>query len=155
MKILDKVDILDNIITCTIKAEYNDPLTTEEEQEIETLHDYIRKLKFSDITFSANIDMSSGVPVVATDASADTVAVSLSNMLPKEYVVDENLEIKFSLDVSRIANSELSTKISTKALMGQAKVAVFISCIKSEISDILTQMRSDDNDFEGENETNM
>lgn len=155
MKILDKVEILDNIITCTIKAEYNDPLTTEEEQEIETLHDYIRKLKFSDITFSANIDMSSGVPIVATAASADTVAVSLSNMLPKEYVVDEKLEIKFSLDVSRIANSELSTKISTKALMGQAKAAVFISCIKSEISDILTQMRSDDNDFEGENETNM
>ncbi len=155
MKILDKVEIIDNIITCTLKAEYNDPPTIEEEQEIETLHDYIRKLKLSEIDFTANIDMSTGMPIVAADASESTIAVSLPTILPKEYIVDENLEIKFSLDVSRIPASDLTADLNTQILMGQARAAVFAAKVKEKISEILTQMRTEDNGFEGETEINL
>lgn len=149
MKILNKVEILDNIITCVIKAEYNNPLTTEEEQEIETLHDYIRKLKFSEIDFSGDIDMSTGMPIVAKVSTVDTIKVALPSILPKEYVIDENLEIKFSLDVTRIPDSELTGKLDTKILMGQARAAVFNYKVSEKIAEILSQMRKEDNDFEG------
>lgn len=153
MKIVNQIEILDNIITCTIKADYNNPLTSEEEQEIETLHDYIRKLKFSDIDFTADIDMSTGMPIVAAAATVDTVKVTLPAVANKVYVIDENLEIKFSLDVTRISDSELVDKLDTKILMGQARAAVFVNKVEEKISEILTQMRKENNDFEGETET--
>ncbi len=37
--------------------------------------------------------------------------------------------------------------------MGQAKIAVFAFRVKEKISEILQQMRSEDNDFEGAVET--
>ena len=77
MKLVNVVDIHNNIITCTIKAEYNNPLTSEEEQEIETLHDYVRKLKFADIDFQADIDMSTGMPIVTASSTPDTVKITL------------------------------------------------------------------------------
>ena len=153
MKIVNQIEILDNIITCTIKADYNNPLTSEEEQEIETLHDYIRKLKFSDIDFTADIDMSTGMPIVAAAATVDMVKVTLPAVANKVYVIDENLEIKFSLDVTRISDSELVDKLDTKILMGQARAAVFVNKVEEKISEILTQMRKENNDFEGETET--
>lgn len=153
MKFLRDVTINDNIITYSLKADYNDPLTSEEEQEIETLHDYIRKVKLSEIDFVGDIDISTGMPIVAETATDDTVTVTLGNVSPKEYVVDENLDIRFSLDVSRIHDAELTEKLNTKVLLGQAKIAVFGARVEEKIKEILEQMRSEDNDFEGIEET--
>lgn len=152
MKFLKDITIKDNVITYSLKADYNNPLTSEEEQEIETLHDYIRKIKFADIDFSADIDMSTGMPIVADTATDETVEVNLGNVSPKEYVLDENLDIEFSLDVSRIHDTELTEKLNTKILLGQAKIAVFGAKVEKRISEILNQMRIEDNDFEGVNE---
>lgn len=153
MKLVRDISIKDNIITYSLRAEYNDPPTSEEEQEIETLHDYIRKIKLSDIDFAANVDMSTGMPVVANTKTDETVEVALSNVSPKEYVVDENLDIRFSLDVSRIHDAELTEKLNTKVLLGQAKIAVFGAAVEAAVKKILDQMRSENNDFEGSEET--
>ena len=153
MKFLKDITIHDNVITYSLRADYNNPLTSEEEQEIETLHDYIRKVKLSDIDFSGDIDMSTGMPIVAETATDDTVTVALGNVSPKEYVLDENLDIRFSLDVSRIHDTELNEKLNTKVLLGQAKIAVFGAKVEAKIKEILEQMRSEDNDFEGTEET--
>lgn len=155
MKLIKDISVKDNIITYRLKAEYNDPLTSVEEQEIETFHDYIRKVKFAEIDFTGNVDMSTGMPIVAETAGEDTAEVKLDNVSPKEYVVDENLDIEFSLDVSRIHDAELNEKLNTKVLMGQAKIAVFGARVEAKIADILNEMRSEDNDFEGVNETVM
>lgn len=153
MKFLRDVTINDNIITYSLKADYNDPLTSEEEQEIETLHDYIRKVKLSEIDFVGNIDISTGMPIVAETATDDTVTVTLGNVSPKEYVVDENLNIRFSLDISRIHDAELTERLNTKVLLGQAKIAVFGARVEAKVKGILDQMRTEDNDFEGVEET--
>ena len=71
----------------------------------------------------------------------------------REYVVDDILNIEFSIDVSRIHDSEVTTEIPSKILVGQAKIAVFAFRLKEKISDILQQMRKEDNNFEGANET--
>ncbi len=158
MKFLENTVIENNIITYRLKADYNDPLTSDEEQEIETLHDYIRKFRFVDIDFSANIDMSTGMPIVVPDSAAVSGGatlekVSVGAVSPKEYVVDDKLDIEFSIDVSRIFDGEVTTGIPSKILMGQAKIAVFAYRLKEKISDILDRMRSEDNDFEGSEET--
>lgn len=153
MKFLKDISIQGNVITYRLKADYNEPLTSEEEQEIETLHDYIRKVKLSDIDFVGDVDMSTGMPIVAQTATDDTVTVVLANVSPKEYVLDEKLDIRFSLDVSRIHDTELSEKLNTKVLLGQAKIAVFGAKVEAKIKEILEQMRSEDNDFEGIEET--
>lgn len=153
MKFLRDVTINDNIITYSLKADYNDPLTSEEEQEIETLHDYIRKVKLSEIVFVGYVDISTGMPIVAEIETDDTVTVTLGNVSPKEYVVDENLDIRFSLDISRIHDAELTEKLNTKVLLGQAKIAVFGARVEAKVKGILDQMRTEDNDFEGVEET--
>lgn len=158
MKFLENTVIENNIITYSLKADYNDPLTSDEEQEIETLHDYIRKVKFVNIDFTANVDMSTGMPIVVSDSAAASGGttlekVSVGAVSPKEYVIDDKLDIEFSIDVSRIFDGEVTTAIPSKILMGQAKIAVFAFRLKEKISAILEQMRSEDNDFEGANET--
>ncbi len=158
MKFLENTVVENNIIIYSLTATYHDPLTSEEEQEIETLHDYIRKVKFTDINFAANVDMSTGMPIVVADSevtedSTGLTMVSVGAVSPREYVVDDTLDIKFSLDVSRIFDSEVSEAIPSKILVGQAKIAVFAFRIKEKISEILKQMRDEDNNFEGVNET--
>lgn len=171
MKFLENTNVENNVITYQLKASYNDPLTSEEEQEIETLHDYIRKVKFNEIDFSANVDMSTGMPIVVADTEAGgetpeptespkaiegasgLTMVSVGAVSPREYVIDDTLNIEFSIDVTRIFDSEVSDAIPTKILVGQAKIAVFAYRLKEKISEILKQMRTEDNDFEGANET--
>ncbi len=119
MKFLEKTEIENNVITYRLKAAYNDPLTSDEEQEIETLHDYIRKIKFSDIDFTADVDMSTGMPIVAPSGGGDDsglVRVSVGAVSPREYVIDDNLDIEFSIDVSRIFDNEIGGAISSKSL---------------------------------------
>lgn len=70
---------------CTVKADYNNPLTTEEEQKTEALHDYVRTPDLSEIEFKAYVDMVSGAPTVVSSSSGSTVEVKLPKILKKEY----------------------------------------------------------------------
>lgn len=150
----EKIDIENNIVRYSLKAKYNEDLTDDEVIEIETLHDYVRKIRFADIDFTANITMDSGTPTVTEDEAGDTVVeVSLGKVAPKEYILDENLEIVFSVDAGRINESDLNNVLTTKPIVSQARIAVFQAKIKEHISDILNEMRSEDNAFENESET--
>ncbi len=154
MNLYEKTDIDNNIARYVLKAKYNEEPTDEELMEIEMLHDYIRKLKFAEIDFTANIDMSSGTPVVTDAEAGDTVAeVSLGKIAAKEYVLDENFEVSFSVDTSRIPDSELNDTIKTKTIASQAKIAVFRAKLKEKVVEILNEIRNEDNSFEQETET--
>ena len=144
----------ENVVKDILRAKYNEELTDDETMEIETLHDYVRKIKFTDIDFTANVKMDSDTPTVTEDEVSDTVVeVSLGKVAPKEYILDENLNIMFSIDATRINDSELNSILTTKPLVSQAKIAVFQSKIKEKITEILTEMRNEDNTFEKESET--
>ena len=81
------------------------------------------------------------------------VEVSLGKIAPKEYVLDENLSIEFSIDAGRIADAELNDILTTKPLVSQAKIAVFQAKLKEKLVEILGDIRKEDNDFEQETET--
>ncbi len=153
MKFNEKIDAEHGVVKYSLKAVYNTTLTDDESMEIETLHDYVRKIKFSDIDFTANIIMSGGKPCVTEDNTGETVIeVSLGKVVPKEYVLDENLNIEFSIDSSRIVDSEINDVLNTKALISQAKIAVFQHRIKETIVKLLETARNEDNSFEQESE---
>ena len=154
MNFSEKIDIENNIVKYSIKAKYNEELTDEEAMEIETLHDYVKKIKFSEIDFTANISMDSGTPAVTDAEESDTVVeVSLGKIAPKEYVLDETLDIQFSVDAGRISDAEVNDVLTTKPLVSQAKIAVFQAQIKEKIIAILAEIRNEDNAFEQETET--
>ena len=173
MKFYEKIDIEHNIVKYVLKAKYNDELTDEEIMEIETLHDYVKKIKLSDIDFSANITMVSGIPtVVATDeeptvvnetenetskgetgTSETVVKMSIGKVAAKEYILDENLEITFSVDAERVSDLEVNEVLTSKSLVSQAKVAIFQAKVKEKIQSILDEMRNEDNTFEQETES--
>lgn len=154
MNFYEKTDIDNNIVRYLLQAKCNEELTDEESMETETLHDYVRKIKFSEIDFTANVDMSSGTPVVTEAEAGDTVVeVALGKIAPKEYLLDENLEIKFSVDAGRIPGSELNDVLKTKTLVSQAKIAVFQAKVKEKLLELLDEMRNENNSFEQETET--
>ncbi len=155
MKFNEKIDTEQNVVKYSLTASYNDILTDEESMEIETLHDYIRKVKFADINFTANVTMIDGKPTITEDEVSDTVAEVALTVAPKEYVLDENLDIQFSIDSSRISDTEVNDILKTKALVSQAKIAVFQSKIKKEILRLLDEARNEDNSFEKETEVIM
>lgn len=154
MNFNEKIDIENNIVKYAITAKYNEELTDEEMMEIETLHDYVRRIKFSEIDFTANVSMDSGTPAVTDAEESDTVVeVSLGKIAPKEYVLDETLDIQFSVDAGRISDAEINDVLTTKPLVSQAKIAVFQAKLKEKIVEILGDIRKEDNDFEQETET--
>ena len=154
MNFYEKIDIENNIVKYVIRAKYNEELTDDETMEIESLHDYIHKVNFADIDFTANITMINGTPTVTEDnVSESVVEVSLGKIYPKEYVLDENFDVSFSIDAGRISDSEINSVLTTKSLASQAKIAVFQAKIKERITEILDELRTQDNDFEKESET--
>ena len=156
MKFNEKTDTENNIVKYSLSAEYNDVMTDEECLEVETLHDYIRKIKFNDIDFTANVEIIDGKPSVTEEIASDTVVeVTLGKVPAKEYILDENLNIEFSIDASRIADSELNSVLTSKSLVSQAKIAVFQYKVKEVILKKLNEARKEDNSFEQESEVIM
>ncbi|KAI4445096.1 hypothetical protein C823_007602 [Eubacterium plexicaudatum ASF492] len=154
MNLKEKITIENNIVKYEIKAQYNDELTAEEELEIETLHDYIRKIRFSDIDFTANITLDNGTPIITDDNISETVVeISLGKVPEKEYILDENLNIVFSIDSGRVSDAEINDVLNSKPLVSQAKMAVFQFRILEKIKELLAAARNEDNDFEKETET--
>ena len=153
MNLKEKITIENDIVKYEIKAQYNEELTGDEELEIETLHDYTRKIRFSDIDFTANVTIHNGTPsVTEEDISESVVEVSLGKVSEKEYILDENLNIIFAIDSRRITDAEINNVLNSKPLVSQAKIAVFQSKIKEKIKDLLAAARNEDNDFEKESE---
>ena len=145
MNLKEKITIENNIVKYQIKAQYNEELTADEELEIETLHDYIRKIKFSDIDFTANVTVNNGTPIVTEDdINETTVEISLGKVPEKEYVLDENLNIVFSIDSGRVSDAEINNVLNSKPLISQAKIAVFQSKIKEKIKELLTEARNEE-----------
>lgn len=155
MKFNEKINTEHNVVKYSLTAAYNEELTDDEMMEIETLHDYIRKIRFTDIDFTANITMNNDKPIVTEDEPSDTVVEVSLTVASKEYILDENLDIQFSIDASRIADAEVNNILKTKALVSQAKIAVFQSKIKEEVLRLLAEARNEDNSFEQETEVIM
>lgn len=81
--------------------------------------------------------------------------MELKNFSPKSYILDENLDITFSLDSLRISDTELGLVFNTKDILAQARISLLKTRIKEFIELKLQDMRDSYNSFEGEDSNTL
>lgn len=153
MKINQKDSILENIVSTDISVEVLGTSDLTEEQELELLHNFTRTIEFNKIQFKANMKIDDGNKPIVTVEEADkesVVEITITDLINKQYPVDENLHITFSIDSTKIPDSELNEVMDTKEKMAQAKVVLFAEKIREAISEKLIEIRGLSNKFEGE-----
>ena len=155
MKLNVKNTIEDNVITVDISVSSLGTSTSTSEEEKNTLADFPRSVRFSDVNFSANIKLDSNGDPIVTDEEADDstiVTVELKNIINKEYPINADLNISMPFDVSKISSTETNTLLDTVEKVGKAYAVVFATKVQEEIAKKLAEVRSLNTKFEGESE---
>lgn len=155
MKLNIKKTIEENIISVSINVSELGTTTSVQTEELALLHDFPRSIRYSDITFTGNMKLdTNGDPVITSDSVDGTTVeeITISNLINREYSIDENLAITMSFDVTKIPTSELTTVFDTAEKLGKARAELFSVKIQEEIGKKLTELRSLNTKFEGETE---
>lgn len=153
LNISKKID--ENIITVDITVAELGTSDTSSDMEKDMLHDFVRRIEYSKIQFKANMKIDSNGDPIVTDEEADEttiVSVELKDLINKSFVVDENLHIPFSIDVTKIPDTELSVIFDSVEKVGKAKAELFATKIQEEIGKKLAEIRALSTKFEGETE---
>lgn len=156
MKLNVSKKIEDNIVSVNITVAELGTTSSVQDEERNLLADFPRSVKYSDVNFVGNmkIDATSGDPIVTEDTVDDTtvVEVSLKDIINKEHPINEEMAISFSIDVTKIPESELNAVMDTVEKLGKAKAELFSVRIQEEIGKKLTELRNLNTKFEGETE---
>lgn len=152
MKINQKNEILENIVSTDISVEVLGTSVLTQEEELALLHNFTRDIEFNKISFVSNMKMNGNIPEITDDPidGTNVVEVTINDIINKQYPVDENLHIYFSVDCTKIPDSELNDVMDTKEKLATAKVVLFAEKIREEISQKLKEIREMSNKFEGE-----
>lgn len=155
MKLNITKKIEENIITVDIAVGELGTTDTDENTEKELLHDFVRNVEYSSIQFKANMkEDENGDPVVTEDSLSKNTVVSieLKDLINKSYIIDENLHITFSIDVTKIPETETVKPFDTVEKLGKAKAVLFATKIQEEIGKKLAEIRALNTKFEGVSE---
>lgn len=155
MKLNISKTITENIISVAITVAELGTTNTDSSSEKDMLHDFIRVIEYSKIQFKSPMKIDVNGDPVITDEEVDgltVVDVELKDLINKSYIIDENLNITFSIDVTKIPESELIPPFDTIEKLGKAKVQLFTTKIQEEISKKLSEIRALSTKFEGETE---
>ena len=155
MKLNIAKKIEENIIMVDITVAELGTTDTDESTERELLHDFIRTVEYSKIQFKANMKEDlSGDPVVTEDELREdtVVSVELKDLINKSHVIDENMHISFSIDVTKIPDFEAVKPFDTVEKVGKAKAVLFATKIQEEIGKKLAEIRALNTKFEGNTE---
>lgn len=153
LNIAKKID--ENIITVDITVAELGTTDTDESTERELLHDFVRTVEYSKIQFKGNMQEDvNGDPVVTDSELAENtvVSVELKDLINKSHVIDENLHITFSVDVTKLPEAEVVKPFDTVEKLGKAKAVLFATKIQEEIGKKLAEIRALNTKFEGETE---
>ncbi len=157
MKLTHNIDIKENIITASIAVTELGNSTIDAETELNQLHNFVRELEYSKIVFTSNMKLdTNGIPVTTTETTDDSTIekIELKNLINKKFVVDENLYISFTIDVTKIPEIEYNKNIvfNRPEIYGQALATLFIDKVEATIAEKLTEIRDLSNNIEKETE---
>lgn len=135
MQLTTNIDIDEGVVTANIKC------TDISDETKEALHDYTKTLRYGDIDFSAKVKVTDGMPEIVEndDAGGENISISL---IDKSYIVDENLDLEFTLDSNKISESELTTSISNVEILSKAKALMWVEKVKAEIKRLVEEARN-------------
>lgn len=80
------------------------------------------------------------------------ISVELKDLINKSHIIDENLHITFSVDVTKLSEAEAVKPFDTVEKLGKAKAVLFATKIQKEIGKKLAEIRALNTKFEGETE---
>ena len=155
MKLNISKTIDENIIGVDISVAELGTSDTDASTEKDMLHNFVRTIEYSKISFKSNMKADSNGDPVTTDSEVDgstIISVELKDIINQSFVVDENLHITFSVDVTKIPESEVKAPFDSVEKLGKAKVELFATKIQEEIGKKLTEIRALNTKFEGETE---
>ena len=155
MKLNIEKKIEENIITVNISVAELGTVNTDEISEKELLHDFTRSIEYSQISFKANLKEDENGDPVLTEEDADGSAIAtieLRDLINKMHIIDEEMQISFMIDVTKIPTSELVKPFDTVERMGKAKAVLFATKIQEEIGKRLAEIRALNTKFEGTTE---
>lgn len=147
--------IEENIIKVDITVDELGTNSIDASEEKEQLHDFPKKIAYKDIEFKANMKLDdNGDPIVTVESpDASTIAEVELELINKEFVVDENLNISLSIDVNKIPKSDLGAPFDSVEKLGKARAQLFIVKVQAEIAKKLAEIRAlYSESFEGETE---
>ena len=123
MKINQKNTIENDIVGIDISVEVLGTADLTSEQELELLHNYNKIIEFNKIQFKGNMRMENNIPVVTDDPvdGTNVVEVVIPDVINEQFIVDEDLHITFSRDVTKFPETELNEIFSKREMLGQAK----------------------------------
>lgn len=152
MKINQKNTIENDVVGVDITVDVLGTADLTENQELELLHNYNKLIEFNKISFKGNMKIENNIPVLTDDAVDGTsvVEVTISDVINQQIIVDENLHVTFSRDVTKFPDSELNDVFDKKEILGQAKCVLFATRIKEAIAEKLGEIRALSNTFECE-----
>ena len=155
MKLNISKTIDENIIGVDISVAELGTSDTDASTEKDMLHNFVRTIEYSKISFKSNMKADSNGDPVTTDSEVDgstIISVELKDIINQSFVVDENLHITFSIDVTKIPESEVKAPFDSVEKLGKAYAELFSVKIQQEIGKKLTELRSLNTKFEGETE---
>ncbi len=135
MQLTTNIDIENGIVTADIKC------TDISDETKEALHDYTKTLRYGNIDFSAKIKVTNGMPAIVSDDDTDGEKVVIG-LIDKSYVIDENLDLTFTLDSNKISENELTTAISSVEILSKAKALIWVERVKAEIKKLVEEART-------------
>lgn len=135
MQLTTNIDIEDGIVTASIKC------TDMSDETKEALHDYTKTLRYRNIDFSAKVKVTDGMPEIVSDDDTDGEKVAIG-LIDKSYVIDENLDLTFTLDSNKISENELTTAISSVEILSKAKALIWVERVKAEIKKLVEEART-------------
>lgn len=145
--------IEENVITVKIDVAELGSNSIDEQEELEQIHDFPRKIIYKDIDFKANMKLENEDPVITAESpDGSTIAEIKLELINKEIIIDENLSITLSIDVNKISKSDLVAPFDTVEKLGKARAQLFVSKIQNELAKKLTEIRTLYTSFEGETE---
>lgn len=154
MKLTQGITINENIITAKIAVSELGDSTRDASTELNQLHNFVRTIEYSKVDFKGNLKIVNNLPVVTEDeVDGSTVEeISIVDLINKKYVIDENLSIEFTIDITKIPEAEYSSNVvfNSPELLGQARATLFVEKIKSTIAEKLAEIRALANDIEKE-----
>lgn len=152
MKINQKNTIENDIVGVDITVDVLGTADLTAEQELELLHNYNKIIEFNKISFKGNMKIENNIPVITNDPvdESSVVEVVIPDVINQQIVVNENLHITFSRDVTKFPDSELNDVFSKREILGQARCILFATRIKEAITEKLGEIRALSNNFEGE-----
>ena len=155
MKIIQKPNVENDIVSVDISVQMLGTADLTAEQEKELISNYNKVIEYNKIQFKGNIKLNSdGVPEVTEDSVDGTTVVELEikDIINERKIVNEDISFHFERDVTKYPDSVLNDVLTKKEIYAQAECVLFATRIKEALEEKLAEIRALNNKFETETE---